>query len=174
MRQNCQKLPGLLNRLSVVALLFILWICMPATRASAETCPWLNAATAAGTLDGPVTFSITHSSRNKEDSTCEYTRQEGSTVTRLRIEVETMTDPSRDFASYTAECGPAATPLRAIGNEALTCDLRKKNQISEQIVSRVRERAFIVAVSSNAHSRDQDALRVKVEKIAEQVAGFLF
>jgi hypothetical protein len=85
-----------------------------------------------------------------------------------------MKDPSREFASYTAKCGRNATPLRAIGNEALLCSLRSKNQFSEQVVSRVRERAFLVRVSSNSSGPERAELLDKSQKIAEQVAGFLF
>ncbi len=137
--------------------------------------PWLNAATASGILDGPVTATVTHPNQNKDDATCDFVRHEGSVISGLQVGVETMKDPARDFASYTAQCGLDAVPLRAIGNEALVCSLRgKKKQVSEQIVSRVRDRAFIVRMSSNAPSTAQNELREKVEKIAEQVAGFLF
>jgi hypothetical protein len=85
-----------------------------------------------------------------------------------------MKDPTREFASYSAKCGRNATPLRAIGNEALLCSLHTKNQFSEQVVSRVRERAFLVRVSSNAADPQRTELLDESQKIAEQVAGFLF
>jgi hypothetical protein len=145
---------------------------------TSERCPWLNTATAAGTLNGPVTFTVTHSGEYKQDATCEFVHQEGDVVTRLRIEVQTMKDPKSEFASYSAKCGQDATPLRAIGNEAKVCNLHQQNEFLEQVVSRVRERAFMVSVTSNAtalgSSELRDDLREKAQKIAEQVAGFLF
>jgi hypothetical protein len=154
-------------------LFLTLSFCMPATCAANENCPWLNAATAAGALKGSVTFTVTHSNEDKQEATCEFIHKEGEVLTSLRIEVDTMKDPDREFASYRAKCQRDATPLRAIGNEALVCNLRKKNELSEQVVSRVRERAFVVSVSSNIPA-DAGELREKAQKIAEQVAGFLF
>jgi hypothetical protein len=46
--------------------------------------------------------------------------------------------------------------------------------VSEQLVSRVRERAFLVRVSSNSSGPERTELLDKSQKIAEQVAGFLF
>jgi hypothetical protein len=149
-------------------------VCAPALCAASENCPWLNAATAAGALKGSVTFTVTHPAADKTDATCEFVHREGAVLSKLQIEVETMKDPSREFASYTAKCGRNATPLRAIGNEARLCSLRSKNQFSEQVVSRVRERAFLVRVSSNSPGPERTELLDKSQKIAEQVAGFLF
>jgi hypothetical protein len=159
-------------------------LCAPAICAASENCPWLNAATAAGALKGSVTYTVTHPAADKTaadktvadktDATCEFIHREGAVLSKLQIEVETMKDPSREFASYTAKCGRNATPLRAIGNEALLCSLRSKNQFSEQVVSRVRERAFLVKVSSNSAGPERTELLDESQKIAEQVAGFLF
>jgi hypothetical protein len=167
-----------MNRLSARILFLALSFCTPAICQTIEKCPWLNAATAAGTLNGPVTFTVTHSGEDKQDATCEFIHQEGAAVSKLRIDVQTMRDPGREFAAYSAKCGQEATPLRAIGNEALVCSLHQQNEFSEQVVSRVRERAFLVSITSNAPAPGESELRTdlreKTEKIAEQVAGFLF
>jgi hypothetical protein len=162
------------NHLLLGILFLALSLCAPAICAASENCPWLNAATAAGALKGSVTFTVTHPGADKTDATCEFIHREGAVLSKLQIEVETMKDPSREFASYTAKCGRNATPLRAIGNEALFCSLRSKNQFSELVVSRVRERAFLVRVSSNSSGPERTELLDKSQKIAEQVAGFLF
>jgi hypothetical protein len=146
----------------------------PVVCQTSENCPWLNAATAAGVLKGSVTFTVAHSGEDKTDATCEFIHNEGAVLTSLRIEVDTMKDPGREFASYSAKCSQNATPLRAIGNEALVCSLRGKNQFSEQVVSRVRERPFIVKMSSSLAPSAGSDLRERTQKIAEQVAGFLF
>jgi hypothetical protein len=162
------------NHLLLGILFLALSLCAPAICAASENCPWLNAATAAGALKGSVTFTVTHPGADKTDATCEFIHREGAVLSKLQIEVETMKDPSREFASYTAKCGRNATPLRAIGNEALLCSLRSKNQFSELVVSRVRERALLVRVSSNSSGPERTELLDKSQKIAEQVAGFLF
>jgi hypothetical protein len=161
----------------ILLLLFFtsLTLCAPGACRAKETCPWLNEATAAGFLDVSVSSTVTHSEKDKNDATCEFTHRDGSAITELRIEVETMTGPPGAFTSYLTRCGSHAAPLKAIGNEAVACGFDgKKRQVSEQVVGRVRDRAFIVTVTSNVNSPDRTGLREKARKVAEQVAGFLF
>ena len=162
-----------------VALLSLLFlaICMPSRSEAKENCPWLNEATAGGTLQGPVTSTVTHPSNNKDDATCEFIHRDGSVTTGLRIEVATIGGAPGAFAAYVARCGQDSVPLKAIGNEAVACsvdDRNKKGWVFEQVVGRVRDRAFTVRISSNAASPERGALREAARKIAEQVAGFLF
>jgi hypothetical protein len=154
--------------------LILMLLSMSASRASAQPCPWLNAATAAGVLEGSVTVSVTYVDQDNVDATCEFTHKADRTVRTLRIEVDTMKDLAHDFPQYLAKCGQRATALKAIGNEAVECSMPDKNRVAEQVVSRVRDRAFIVAVLSNGPAAQRDALRDKARQIAEQVAGFLF
>jgi hypothetical protein len=90
----------------------LLSLFLPALSHASEVCPWLNAATAAGFLEGPVTATVTHPSPNKYDAACEFVRREPHLVSSLRIDVETMKDPARDFASYKSRCTPDAMPLQ--------------------------------------------------------------
>ena len=137
---------------------------------AAETCPWLNPATAGGVLGGAVTSVIVKRAAAADDASCDFVRHEGSLALDLRIEVETMRSPTKDFASYAARCHSPAVPLKAIGNEALACS----DEGAEQIVGRVRDRAFLVRISTSDRSAQQSALRDKARKVAEQVAGILF
>lgn len=153
----------------------LLTACMPSMCQAKEGCPWLNEATAAGALGGPVTSTVAHPGKNSGDANCEFVYRDGSTALTLEIDVETMAEGTNTFASYTARCGPNVEALRAIGNEAVACSLPiKKKAIAEQVVGRVRDRAFIVRVTSNTDSLEPIVLRQKARKIAEQVAGFLF
>jgi hypothetical protein len=157
--------------------LFSVAVCIPRTCEAKENCPWLNEATAAGALQGPDTSTVTHPNNNKDDATCEFIHRDGSSASVLRIEVETIGGAPGAFAGYVARCGQNSVPLKAIGNEAVACsvdDRNKKGWVSEQIVGRVRDRAFTVRISSNAASPERGALREAARKIAEQVAGFLF
>ncbi len=161
----------------ILLLLFFISLTLSAPGAcqAKETCPWLNEATAAGFLDMSVTSTVTRSEKDKNDATCAFMHRDGSAITELRIEVETMTGPPGAFTSYLTRCGSHAAPLKAIGNEAVACGFDgNKRQVSEQVVGRVRDRAFIVTVTSNADAPYRTALREKARKVAEQVAGFLF
>jgi len=154
----------------VGVLLFVI-ACLPPIGEAAEICPWLNAATAGGFLGGAVTDVTVARAKTGDDATCNFVRHEGSLLLELRIEVGTMRSAAMDFASYTARCHSAAVPLKAIGNEALACS---DGQLAEQVVGRVRDRAFVVRISTSDRSSQPSALREKARKVSEQVAGFLF
>ncbi len=127
-----------------------------------QICPWFNSATAAGVLGGPVKATVTQSA-------CEFTRQ-GSVSYTLRIEVTNTVD----FKSWLAQCGPKAIPIRGIGNQAVACDLTNGSQVSAQVLSRVRERAFLVRVSANRPSAPLAPLREQARGVADHVSGNLF
>ena len=151
--------------------------CLPPTLRAAEPCPWLNAATAGGYLGGPITEAAVTRAKSGDDAACTFTRRNGALVFELRIEVETMKAPSRDFASYAARCRSHAMPLKAIGNEALACDDDPADggeRVAEQVVGRVRNRAFLVHVGTTDPSAQRSDLRDKARRVAEQVAGILF
>jgi hypothetical protein len=121
-----------------------------------QPCPWLNAATAAGVLGGDVTSRV-------NSGLCLFIHNSS----QLRIEVRTANPP------YKVECGPNQVMVNAIGNEAVACSLHGNNGILvEQVSARVRDRIFLVRLTSNELSRD--ALREKARLVAEQVAGNLF
>ena len=99
----------------------------------------------------------------------------------LELHIET----AKDFASYAARCRTDAVPLKGIGNEARACSsdgegdsfwlgVDHASEVGEQLVSRVRERAFLVRISTNDHSAERSELREKARKVAELVAGSLF
>jgi hypothetical protein len=161
-------------------------------RAQAK-CPWLNAATAAGVLGGDVLMTVTMVPQpdadkateqdeystpeqrfNRPDALCEFTRKTDSAMYTLRIDVKTMTDPAKQFASFLALCGGPTTALRGIGNEAVQCVLKNDPGMGhEQVIARVRERAFVLTVSRPAAPAGK-GLSDDTRNIAEQVAGSIF
>jgi hypothetical protein len=119
-----------------------------ATLCCAENvCPWLNSATAAGFLGGPVTASVS-------PAVCEFVHDQAT----LHIEVRVKP------ASITAKC-EAGIPLKAIGNEAVACSTSGR----EMVIGRVRDQRFVVWIQSS-----DPAVKTRVRKVAEQVAGILF
>jgi len=140
-----------------------------------QPCPWLNAATAAGALKGTIsTISVTYTNQENTDAICEFTSVTNHISRSLRIEVETLKDLDHDFPQYLAKCGTDAKPVVAIGNEALACSTHSPKQISEKVVGRVREHAFLIGIRSKAPASGQDSIKEETRQIAEQVAGFLF
>ncbi len=151
----------------------VLGLLLPGISLGEETCPWMNTATASGLLGGDVTVRVNHASKNKEDANCDFGRQQGTLIYQLGIQVETMASPSA-FGAFVAPCAAEGTRLKGIGNEAFACSLGKYGQLSEQVVGRVRDRAFVVRASTNDPAAAQASFREKVTKAAEQVAGNLF
>jgi hypothetical protein len=176
---------------------------LPAMCQGEETCLWMNAATAGGLLGGTVKATVSrpkvdtpnaHTTNAKssagpmsadpsgpgyltsrmDDSDCAFIAQFGRRAAELRIQVRTMNDPKKDFVHYVDRCGSNATPLKAIGSEAFACTLnRKRGQAVQQIVGRVRDRAFVVRLSTNEPSAE-NALGEHVRQAADIIAGNLF
>jgi hypothetical protein len=147
-------------------------------RCQAEVqCPWLNAATAAGVLGGDVQATAT-ALTSQGDTTCDFKRNQHSTVSGLTIAVHTMALPSKDFATYLAQCAGTVVPLKAIGNEAVQC-VPSNNFFNggEQIIGRVRDRVFVIDIKRGLPRQSastQSGLSEEARNVAEQVAGALF
>jgi hypothetical protein len=140
---------------------------------SAENCPYLNAATAGGLLGGNVIMAVTHPAAS--DTTCKFALN--AEHARLEIAVHTMTTIDDEFKHILAQCGGTPTPLKAIGNEAFECTRNDEaGEVAEQIVGRVRERAFILSwtMPGSKRAQYQDQIQPRIRNVAEQVAGSLF
>jgi|ERR1700722_12781262 len=162
-----------MHRLRPILLAVVLLL--PAICRAAEMCPWVNAATAGGVLGGTVEMTVTRRDPNKDDANCDFVRKRGAVLYELRIEVQTMGEAVKEFGSFRSRCGSDARPLKAIGNEALACSVDDKSgHRTAQVVSRVRDRAFIVRVTTTDSAITPDALIEKARGMAEQVAGNLF
>jgi hypothetical protein len=84
-----------------------------------------------------------------------------------------MSNARNEFPSFLAKCDGSSAPVRGIGNEAIVCTLHEKNgKKAEQVVSRVRNRAFLVHIDSS--DKSTVSFRETTERTAEQVAGILF
>ena len=150
-------------------------VLMPTAGHAEQTCAWMNAATAGGFLEGTVTSTVTPTSKTTNDMTCEFVRQEDKVVSKLRIEVVTVANPQDTFASDAAHCGKDPAPIKAVGNEAIVCTRKEKHhETTEHLVGRVRDRIFLLDITSNAPHPDEAALRDTAGKISQQVAGILF
>lgn len=147
-----------------------LLICFAMPGLAQETCPWLNSATAGGILGGSVTSKVAHSGPQNTDGTCEFVQQsERDSV--LRIEVRTMANIPEEFKVFLARCGSAATPVRGIGNVAVACRSKRNDQSCEQVIGRVRDRAFVVQLCAK---ETFDVVGREVREAADEISGNLF
>jgi hypothetical protein len=160
----------------VQKILLGLALLLPTMSCAQTKCPWLTEPTARGVLGGPVKATVTLT--EKHDGVCEFSRQEGPVVLELRISVEIMTDIPKQFPGYLAQCPANSQPVKAIGNEAVSCSLQdRSDKYVEKIVSRVREQAFVVTLNCGGPNDAGMTAQVRSEKahlVAEQVAGILF
>ncbi len=140
---------------------FALLVLAPLLCCAAESCPWINAGTVGGILGGAVDTKVTQ-------TTCEFTRRGGSPSSTPGLEVEIVAQ--HDYPEYLSECKSKRQALKAIGNEAVTCN----GGSSELAIGRVRDRVFVIRVSSKNHSAAQNNLAAEAREAAEHVAGNLF
>jgi hypothetical protein len=188
----------------VPRIVLIAFFALPLLCRAEENCLWMNAATAGGILGGAATLSVSHPTNTQlanlqpanarsgagpmsanpsgtsygantvDDADCAFHRQP-PIAGALRIQVWTVSEPAKAFGAYSARCGAHGAALKAIGNEAVACDVSKKNkQRSEQVVGRVRDRLFVIDLSVDDPSITQSELREKIRATAEIVAGNLF
>ena len=164
---------------AVRALICAVGIAVVSTACHAQTiCPWLNNATASGFLGGPATANVNLTGQT--GGTCLFRVQAGTQDDSLSISVATAPDPENErstFATYESGCIATAAPLKAIGNEAVMCVAGTATDRGEQVIGRVRDKVFTVALKTAAtvaRGPANDALAEKAEEIAEQVAGVLF
>lgn len=148
---------------------------LPLFCATADTCSWINAGTAGGVLGGSVNATVTHSQKNANDATCDFTGRRGAVEYELHVDVATMTSPQHEFTAYAAQCKSDSTPLKAIGTEAVICSSdAKPGQLSERVVGRVRTQVFIIWINTSNPSETRASIEDKARRVAEHVAGNLF
>jgi hypothetical protein len=165
-----------MRKLVMLTAVFVALLATHGTCYAAVHCPWLNAATAGWFLGGEVQVSVT-APTPQGDVTCDFSSGQAPRLSTLHIAVRTMDAPSQDFASQLAQCTGTKLPLRAIGTNAVQCvAMNSSTAGEEEIIARVRERAFVLVVhrGGTASPVPKNGLRDETRNIAEQVAGSLF
>ena len=165
-------------------LTWIAFACLAAFSSAAHAqeahCAWMNDATASGVLNGPVTLAL--ESAPDDQTICVFTYARSvKDYSTLRISVQPLKDSTKDpnkaVHAHVSLCTSPPGALKAIGNEAIACSADIGYSRGEQVIGRVRDRLFIVTVSSTmaqAPTMTRPLLREKTTMIAEQVAGALF
>jgi hypothetical protein len=110
------------------------------------------------------------------DATCDFALTQSSYTSTLRIAVHTMGKPAQDYSTFLAHCDRFKIPLRGIGNEATYCAANDGAR-KEQIVGRVRDRAFLITIttaSAGPGMKNRSGPTEEAVNLAQQVAGALF
>lgn len=145
-------------------------VCFPMLSSAQESCPWLTTSTAAGILGGDVATAVIHSKANADEATCTFIRSENAVMRELSIQVRGVADLGKALSRCRSK-----TPLRGIGNKAFACEAKRKGKsFGEEIVGRVRDRAFIIKATASDTSIAPEGLREAARRAAEQVSGNLF
>jgi hypothetical protein len=139
-------------------------------------CAWLNDATAAGVLNGNVNLDL--ETAPDDQTICTFTNlRTAKDYSTIRIMVQPLKDTSNAVAPHESQCSSLAVAVKAIGNEAVSCSADVGYSRGEQIIGRVRDRLFMVTVSSTMAKDPQmtrQLLKDKAHMVAEQLAGALF
>ncbi len=158
-------------------LLALLAVAFTPAACAAENCPWLNAATASGLIGANATAVYTAAAAGKP-AVCTFTEASAHMPRVLEIRVEIVPDPHVRLMALDASCTGAASPLTAIGNEAIACSADEhKDKPAERVVGRVRDQVFTITLTSNGKQDsvlDRDELKIRISTAAEQVSGNLF
>jgi hypothetical protein len=176
MRQSQLQEHNSFSYMRYLALLVVLgpW---PAICQMNTGCPWLNVATATGVLSGGESGPMATLAEGGK-AACDFTYHDATASRELKITVEEIKDAKQAMAAYQARCGSGVTPLRAIGNEAVTCAVDSKGKsYGQQVIGIVRDQIFTVTVTTSAKkdpAMPREALEEKSRNISEQVAGALF
>jgi hypothetical protein len=155
----------------------LMWLMAVSAFCRAEGhCAWLNDATASGLLNGIVTLDLQTAA--DDQNICVFTYQRSAIdYASLRIMVQPLKNTADAIKSHESLCTSVAVSLKAVGNEAASCSADVGYSRGEQVIGRVRDRLFVVTVSSTAGqdpAMTRPLLKDKARSIAEQVAGALF
>jgi len=167
------------NRVPAGFRLILAGLCVIAlpTGALAKNCAWINEATAGGLLGGTAVGEVTEAAA-PQPTVCTFTQQDASVKRTLRVTVEIAAEPHARLETVAQICGPDATPIKAIGNEAMVCSADdRKGGVGERVVGRVRDQVFTITIASTLKVDpilNREALKAKIYTAAEQVAGNLF
>lgn len=144
---------------------------------AANSCPWISEATASSLLGGDAT-GVYVAATERKPAICTFTQQTAQGSRSLEITVQVTGDPQARLAQAEEKCGTDPAPLHAIGNEAIFCTGEgMPGQVSEHAVGRVRDQIFSIIVATSVKDDavlTRDALKARLYKASEQVAGNLF
>lgn len=147
---------------------------IPVVGTAQTSCPWLNNATAAGALGGPVFLKMQKTGGN--GSVCLFQHQQGNATYDLKIVVHDVKTISDEMTADESRCQMRAISLKGIGDEATLCTTDSKYLHGGLVIGRVRNKTFIVSVGSSLRMdrATSEMFQLKTRNIAEQVAGSLF
>lgn len=150
---------------------------LPMRSVAENNCPWMNEATASDLVGAEAVGAFV--AAKDAPSVCTFTQTGPGGTRTLEIAMAIATDPHGSYmANIKSNCTSASVPLKAIGNEAVTCTVdRRKVVVGAKALSRVRDQVFTITLSTSIKDDPiltPAMLKMKIEFAAEQVAGNLY
>lgn len=144
---------------------------------ASNACPWLTEATASGVLGVDAEGNYLPAT-GAQLATCTFTEKGEGGARTLTITIEINNDTEARVNTLLRSCADSPVPLRAIGNEAVSCavDVRR-GQLTERAIGRVRSQIFTITLKSTLEDDPiltRDVVMAHLYTAAEQVAGNLF
>jgi hypothetical protein len=158
-----------------VCALFVALLLTPAVGKCETGCPFLNRATVAGLLASGNATEGHHSVR--EAQPCFFHYRLDNVEYNIRIEVSDGSSSDIESMLLQSGCTSKRISLQAIGNETVLCDSDIRPLRGEQVAGLVRDRVFLVRMTSSgakSGTLGRKALREAAMSAARQVAGNLF
>jgi hypothetical protein len=144
---------------------------------AANTCPWMNEATASGLLGSEAVGSYTPAAA-AQPAGCIFVESNQGITRTLTITVETNADAHARVGALLNASNAMPSALQAIGNEAEMCKAVWPHGVRGEVVGgRVRDQAFSIAISTtmkNDPVLNAEELENRIATAAEQVTGSLF
>lgn len=160
-----------------VALVAALLNAFPAVSRAANNCPWINEATASGLLGADASGSYIDAAALRP-AVCTFIQSANGITRTLSITVMETPEFRPLLDKESKFCITASEPLRAIGNEAISCSWDERRKLyAERVIGRVRNQVFTITLSTTR--KDDSTLPREVQKTriliaAEQVSGNLY
>lgn len=158
------------------ALLLGLFIAPVSGLAQQTVCPWVNKATVVDAPDIPDAATAADTVMVSDGgNNCSFHFQNNGVSYDLQVTIKMLPEGDTNIVASESKCIGEKTPLRGIGNEAVACAINTHATRGEQVAGRVRDKLFIVYITSVAKESPsvRDLLRERATLIAEQVAGNL-
>jgi hypothetical protein len=158
-------------------LLAVLLVGHPGRAHAANNCPWINEATASGLIGADAVGSYTEATPT-EPAVCNFVQSAPGVTRTLRITVLQTPHFQDLLEAENKTCTGTATPMAAIGNEAITCSADDRRKLfAERVVGRVRDQVFTITLSTTQKDDsilNRFELKSRIATAAEQVSGNLF
>jgi hypothetical protein len=138
---------------------------------AANSCAWINEATASGFLGGDAVGEVSVTAAAKR-TVCTFTQRSAGVMRTLQVTVELSADPHERLGAIARICGTDVAQLTAIGKEAFVCAINNRKIVQgERVVGRVRDQVFTIASHHSQERPDAVPGRAQIPDVHSSRVG---